>query len=108
MVTLSRYIPASTRNAVELRARRQAEQVPCQVQIPGVCRIDDHREFHHRRMFARGGRHTQANLVVACDSCHVFIHRHVRWSIGAGLLVIFHPRRYWRRHEHTDSMLNLP
>ncbi len=54
-------------------------------------------------MFSRGGRHTYANLTLACDSCHVYIHSNRRWSIEAGLLLITHPRRYWRRNEHPDA-----
>lgn len=98
---------ALLRYRVERRARRLT-LAPCEVLIPGVCNPETWREFHHRRMFAHGGRHTYANLVVVCDDCHKFIHSNPAWSMRAGLLLDFHPRRYWRRAEALEAFDRLP
>lgn len=95
---MSRHIPAKIKRTVTRRAKLNAPTAPCQVMSPAH---DPYTwvEYHHRRMFSRGGRHTSANLVVVCDECHKYIHSNVRWSIQRGLLMIAHPRRYWRPHE---------
>lgn len=96
----SRTIPAKVLTLVDRRAYG-ALAPPCEVLSPAHdprSRI----EYHHRRMFSRGGSHTAANLVAACDECHKFIHSNVRWSIKRDLLLLSNPRRYWRR---TEAMM---
>ena len=101
-MALKRHIPAATRHRLDRRARAGMPK-PCEVRIPGVHDPNAPVEYHHRRMFSRGGRHTYANLVVTCQPCHRWIHGkgNTRQAITLDLLRITHPRRYWRRHEHN-------
>lgn len=92
-VTRGRYIPVRYRRRVRKRAASW-----CEVRFEGVCLGGQDLEFHHRRMWAHGGRHTTRNLVLACDSCHSSLH-HAQYNLAmsVGLLMARHPRRAWVR-----------
>ena len=91
-MTRSRWIPARYRRRVHKRAASW-----CEVRWSG-CLGGQSLEYHHRRMFAEGGRHKTANLVLACDACHSLIHYRLQGlAAGSGLLMVRHPRRAWVR-----------
>ena len=103
-----RRIPSDMQHRITRRARRNTPKI-CEVKIPGVHDDMAAIELHHRRMWARGGNHTYANLIAACSKCHDWIHGrgNRRKAIELGLLLVFHPRRYWRRAEQLHLLEKL-
>lgn len=96
VVGRGRYVAVRFRRRV---CRRSA--MVCEVRWVG-CLVFEGLEFHHRRMFSDGGRHSSRNLVHVCDVCHKRIHGG-SGSAGSleahalGLLLSRHPWRAWRR-----------
>lgn len=42
---------------------------------------------HHRRLRSQGGRHSLENLLLLCEACHTWAHRHPRDARETGLIV---------------------
>ena len=98
MTKRSRYIPVKAKRTAMRRAAGT-----CQVRWAG-CEQDHRLEYHHRFMFADGGSHRSANLVLACRHCHEAIHwREPGEAMVDGLLLTKNPWRRWRAYWETQT-----
>lgn len=59
----------------------------CEAQLDLVCTLWPEETPHHRKRRSQGGPNTMENLLAVCRPCHTYIHSHVAWSYGHGLLI---------------------
>lgn len=67
-------VPLSVRAAVVERAGNACER----------CGAVETLDLHHKLKKSQGGKHTEANLVALCRSCHALIEAHPAQAVAEG------------------------